>query len=89
MRALTFEHLQTTRPARARTPDEDLIEQIVAACTFRKSGQDRELAKLLAITAKTAKWTTADLHALYQKRLDPSIRSYSAFVTWSAKVTKK
>lgn len=68
-----------------RTQQEDLIEQIVAQCTL-KPGEDRKLARVLAIAANTGKWTTTDLHALLKKRMDPTIRNYTAFVWWSAKV---
>lgn len=69
--------------SRARTDCEALIEDIVGATDEKDSD---ELKRLLAITAKTLKWTVTDLHALYQKRLDPTIRNYSAFVRSRTKI---
>lgn len=70
-----------------RNQQEDLIEQIVAQCTL-KPGEDRKLARVLAIAANTGKWTTMDLHALLKKRMDPTIRNYTAFVWYSSKIKK-
>lgn len=92
MKNITFNHLnlQPAPVASQPTPrnqKEDLIEQIVANCIL-KPGQDRKLARALAVTANTAKWTAMDLHALLKKKSDPTIRNYTAFVWWSCKVTK-
>lgn len=70
-----------------RTNYEALIAEIVSH-TQPPSGR-RQLAKRLAVAYHTAKWSVTDLHALLQKRLDPSIRNFSAFVNWTCKVTKK
>ena len=80
---------EATKRRVARNQREDLIEQIVAQCTFRKPGEDRKLARLLAIAANTAGWTATDLHALLRKREDPTIRNYTRFVWWSAKVKRQ
>lgn len=83
--------MQTRAPlsvAQPRNQREDLIEQIVAQCHFRRKGDDRKLARQLAIAANLARWTTTDLHALLKKRTDPTIRNYTAFVWWSAKIRK-
>lgn len=96
--ASKFEHYKThshveiladraLRHPNPRNQQEDLIEQIVAQCTL-KPGEDRKLARVLAIAANTGGWSTTDLHALLKKRLDPTIRNYTAFVWWSAKVKK-
>jgi hypothetical protein len=74
-------------PLQVRTQEEDLIAQIVAH-TQGTEAEKRGLAKRLAITAKIAKWGTAELHALLKKRQDPTIRNYSGFVRWSCKITK-
>jgi len=63
----------------ARNSREALIEDIAEATDERNKPK---LCRALAIAANTLKWTEQDLHALYQKRLDPGIRNYSAFV-WS------
>lgn len=63
----------------ARNAREALIEDIANATNERNKPK---LMRALAVAANTLKWTESDLHALYQKRLDPSIRNYSAFV-WS------
>ena len=101
MKTINFNHIdiektKTSKPDIDQTPTtkprnqrEDLIEQIVAQCTFRKPGDDRKLARLLAITANTCSWSCTDLHALLRKREDPTIRNYTRFVWWSAKVKKK
>jgi hypothetical protein len=91
MKTITFDHIniEQTQANAPRSQREDLIEQIVAQCTFRKPGEDRKLARLLAVTANTARWSTTDLHALLKKRQDPTIRSYTRFVWWSAKIKKK
>lgn len=89
MKNVSFEHLNIQRaakPSGPRNQKEDLIEQIVAQCHFRKPGDDRKLAKLLAVTANAAGWTITDLHALLKKRSDPTLRNYTAFVWWSAKM---
>lgn len=87
MKQVSFTHLEKPT-SRARNQKEDLIEQIVAQCYFRKPGDDRKLARLLAVTANAGKWSTMDLHALLNKKQDPSIRNYTAFVWYSAKQTK-
>jgi hypothetical protein len=95
MKALTFAHLPTApapklSEAAIRAPrnqTEDLIAQIVAQCVCTPV-QAKTLAKLLAITANTAGWGTSELHALLKKRNDPTIRNYTAYVWWSAKVRK-
>lgn len=74
---------------RARTAAEDIIEQIVEATFPRNPQEHRNLARRLAIAAKALKWTTTDLHALLQKRHDPHLRSYGAFVSWSCKIKGK
>ena len=63
----------------ARNSREALIEDIAEATDEKDKPK---LCRALAITANTLKWTEQDLHALFQKRLDPSIRNYSAYV-WS------
>ena len=69
----------TGKKSAGRNAREVLIDDIVEATTAR---QKAKLSRALAIAANTLKWTDIDLHALYQKRLDPSIRNYTAFV-WS------
>ncbi len=66
----------------ARNGMESLIEDIVAECL----GNKRVLAKRLAIAAKVLKWSESDLHALYAKRLDPKVRSYTGLVSWYATI---
>lgn len=61
----------------ARTSAEGLVQLIVDATNERNKPK---LARALAITAKTLKWTDQDLHLLYQKRLDPKVRNFSALV---------
>lgn len=69
----------TLKKSVARTAKESLIEDIANATDERNKAK---LCRTLAIAANTLGWSDQDLHALYQKRLDPSIRNYSAFV-WS------
>ena len=93
MKKPNFNHISLDQPIdrskpQPRTQKEDLIEQIVAQCSFKKKGDDRELAKLLAIATNTLGWTEQDLHALMKKKQDPTIRNYTAFVWWSAKITR-
>lgn len=90
MKNISFNHINLQPasdafPVTPRNQREDLIEQIVAQCTLRP-GEDRKLAKLIAVTANLGHWTAMDLHALLRKKEDPSIRNYTAFVWWSAKV---
>ena len=85
MKLITFTHLQETPKVTPRNQKEDLIEQIVAQCNL-SPGASRQLAKRLAITANTAGWTETDLHVLLKKKQDPSIRSYTGFVKWSATI---
>lgn len=82
---MSLKHIKPTLKGktRARTNSEALIEDIVGATDEKDSD---ELRRLLAITAKTLKWTDRDLHALFQKRLDPTIRNYSAFVRSRTKI---
>jgi hypothetical protein len=76
----------TIKKSGARNSAEALIEQIVQATTERdKNG----MARALAIAAKTLKWTETDLHVLYQKRLDPQVRNFTALVWWHAKIINK
>lgn len=90
MKTISFEHLEVKKPTeRARNQREDLIEQIVAQCTFRQPGDDRKLARLLAIAANTGGWDTTDLHYLLKKKQDPTLRNYTAFVWSRAKITKR
>lgn len=70
----------------ARNATESLIEDIVAATNEKNT---RRLARVLAITARTLKWTESDLHALYQKRLDPKVTNYTGLVWWHVKIHKK
>lgn len=70
----------------ARNSREALIEDIVAATTERRK---RLLARALAVAANTLKWSDQQLHVLYQKRLDPKVRNYTALVWWHVKVTHK
>lgn len=60
---------------------EQLVRDIVEQ-TDAKGAQARKLQKLLVIQAKALRWSMTDLHALLQKKKDPAIRNYSAFV-WS------
>ena len=90
MKNISFNHIDLQPASDAfqatpRTQREDLIEQIVAQCILRP-GEDRQLARALAVTANTGKWTAMDLHALLRKKGDPTIRNYTAFVWWSCKV---
>lgn len=39
--------------------------------------------------AKTLKWANQDLHLLYQRRLDPKVRNFSALVWYHCKVKNK
>ena len=80
---------EATKRRVARNQQEDLIEQIVAQCTFRKPGEDRKLARLLAVTANTAGWTNDTLHYILKRKYDENIRNYTAWVWWSAKIKKK
>lgn len=95
MKGINFDHINIDKPAAKpnqptpRNQKEDLIEQIVAQCVHKKPGDDRKLARLLAVAANTASWTTTDLHALLRKRHDPGIRNYTGYVWWSAKVKKE
>lgn len=68
----------------ARNNFEYLIQQIVESTNARDK---KSLARRLAIFARTFGWTEMDLHGLLQKKNDPSIRNYSAFVEWSIKST--
>jgi hypothetical protein len=70
----------------ARTSTEALINDIAEATTEKHK---KKLARALAITAKTLKWSDTDLHALYQKRLEPGIRNYTAFVWSRVKIANK
>jgi hypothetical protein len=69
-----------------RNAREALIEDIVAATNERNK---TKLARALAIAANTLGWSDQQLHILYQKRLDPKVRNYTALVWWHAKVTNK
>lgn len=90
MKRATFKiDIQQQPTTRARNKKEALIEEIVAQCTHKRPGDDRKLARLLAVTANAAKWTETDLHALLKKKQDPKLRNYTAFVWWSAKQTAK
>lgn len=60
-----------------------MIEDIAAATDEKDKGN---LCRALAITANTLKWTDQDLHALYQKHLDPKVRHSTALVWWHTKV---
>jgi len=92
VKQISFEHFkQPEKPslfAAPRDQRDDLIQQIVMQCHLTDT-EKKQLAKLLTITANTAKWTETDLHALLKKRQDPSIRNYTAFVRWSAKIIQK
>lgn len=84
-----MDHINTStegyrlKKSSARNAREALIEDIAAATDEKDKAK---LCRTLAITANTLKWTEQDLHALYQKRLDPSIRNYSAFVRSRTKI---
>jgi len=90
MKSVSFTHLNLTKHTSGpRNQREDLIEQIVAQCQHRTPADARKLARLLAITANSAGWSTMDLHALLKKKQDPTINNFTAFVWWSAKQHKK
>lgn len=69
-----------------RSNKEDLIVEIVK-CTNEKN--KKALAKLIGIWVNKYKISETDLHALLQKRHDPKIRNFTAFVKWSIKDKKK
>jgi hypothetical protein len=69
----------------ARTEKEDLINQIAAATNENTPA----LRKRLALATNTLGWTETDLHALLKKKEDPTIRNYTAFVKFMARVNFK
>lgn len=92
MKKIEIKEIPTTKTRKngervPRNQREDLISQILDQCTL-KPHQRKVLGKLLSITANTAGWTTTDLHALLKKKQDPAIRNYTAFVWYSAKMTR-
>lgn len=83
MQKITFKPIeQRPEELKVRNNWEALIADIVNATSVRDK---KELAKLIAISAKTQGWGESELHALLQKRNDPTIRNYTAFVRWSIK----
>lgn len=87
MKQIDFTHLKQKPKVRANNAKEDLINQIADQCYPEN---DRPaIRRRLAIATNTAKWTETDLHALLNKKLDPTIRNYTAFVKWSSKIYNK
>ena len=64
-----------------RNNREDLIRQIVEKTDTKNK---KYLARRIAITANTFKWSDMDLHFLLQRY--GNVKNYSAFVNWSLKV---
>ena len=64
-----------------RNNREDLIRQIV---DFTDATDKKKLARRIAVTANTLKWTDMDLHALLNKRRE--VNNFSKFVNWTLKV---
>lgn len=72
----------------AKTPEQDLINQIVAQMVVDQN-RAAWLRKMMAIQTNTFKWSTTDLHAVLQKKHDPTVRNYTAWVTWRFGLAKK
>lgn len=68
---------------RIRSNKDQLIADIVNATTEKNK---KKLAKVLALTYNALNLSEIDLHALLQKKNDPSIRNYTAFVWYSCKI---
>ena len=64
-----------------RNNREDLIRQIV---DFTDATDKKKLARRIAVTANTLKWTDMDLHALLNKRRE--VNNFSKLVNWTLKV---
>ena len=64
-----------------RNNREDLIRQIV---DFTDATDKKKLARRIAVTANTLKWSDMDLHALLNKRRE--VNNFSKFVNWTLKV---
>jgi hypothetical protein len=82
-------HITFNRPVveptlQVRSNREQLIADIVDATT---ETDKKKLARRIALSANTLKWSDSDLHALLKKKQDPTIRSYTKFVWWSIKIT--
>lgn len=65
---------------------ESLVDDIVDATNEQNKSK---LRRALVVAGRTLKWTETDLHQLYQKRLDPKVRNFTALVWWSVKVRDK
>jgi hypothetical protein len=85
MKHITFNKQFTAPTLQIRNSTEQLIADIVDATTEKDK---KKLAKLIAIKAKEMRWSDSDLHALLQKKSDPTIRNYTAFVWWSTKTKR-
>ena len=84
MKKIEFTRPMTMEPElHVRSAREALIADIVNATQEKDK---RKLAKRLAMAANTLHWQEIDLHALLQKRNDPNVRNYTAFVWWSCKI---
>ena len=85
MKHLTFTIQPTLSPSLAvRNNREDLIRQIVE---LTDATDRNKLARRIAITANTLKWSDTDLHALLKKRGE--VDNYSKFVNWTLKTYAK
>jgi hypothetical protein len=80
----TFEPVQEVLLVRNNT--EQLIADIVNATNEKNK---KGLAKQIALAYNTLGWSDTDLHALFKKRSDPSIRNYTGFVKWSVTIKNK
>jgi hypothetical protein len=74
---------QKEEELQVRNNREQLIADIVNATSDTNK---KELAKLISLRANQMKWSDTDLHALFNKRIDPTIRNFTAFVKWSIKL---
>jgi hypothetical protein len=84
MKRITF-----TQPKVATLQVRNNREQLIADIVDATAENDKKkLARLLAIRSRELQWSETDLHALFAKHKDPTIRNFTAFVKWSIKTKK-
>lgn len=83
MERITFNLPRVEAPLQIRNNRDQIISDIVMNTVEKDK---KKLAKIISIRARELKWTDTDLHSLLQKKKDPNIRNYTAFVWWSIKL---
>lgn len=86
MKQISFNREFRVESLQVRSNREQLIADIVFATTEKNK---KKLARAIAVASNQMAWSESDLHALLQKRRDPTIRNYTAFVWWSIKTKKE